>query len=402
MPKRRIIFYTDCFILGGCERAILDLIASQRFCEEYDYLLSYRFSKDYQAGMRTLAYDIPKENIRKVYLPDIHSWHYGLEKNIANSFLRNSLKKLESLLFRILMPVLFLYEFVYFLFLFHRSKADAVHINNGGYPGALSCCIASLAAKCIGYKQIFFSVHNMAKRNKFIYDAFIDFCVKRSRPILVTASLATAEALVNNRGFDKSKIVNIYYGTKEPAVKNIDKKMHISMVGRFEERKGHRYAILAFKKLLSEHREYKDLKFLLMGEGPLLIKMKNLVAAEKIQGNVEFLGHVNKCIEYVASSLFLINPSLNYESLPYSILEAMSVGTPVIGTAVAGIPEEIKDGITGIIVPPADIPSIYKAMFALLSDSEKRISMGIEAKQRFLNLFTLDRMIKDYMRLYSN
>jgi len=176
----------------------------------------------------------------------------------------------------------------------------------------------------------------------------------------------------------------------------------ITMVARFEERKGHRHVLLALKNLITEHPEYVNLKLLLFGDGPLLQTIKNLALAVGIEENVVFLGHRNDRISYVVSSLFLVNPSLGYESLPYSILEAMSVGVPAIGTNVGGIPEEIENGVTGIIVPAADIGALSRAMFILLSNNEKRIKMGTAAKERFKELFTADRMVESYMSLYES
>lgn len=173
------------------------------------------------------------------------------------------------------------------------------------------------------------------------------------------------------------------------------------MVARFEERKGHNIAILAFKKLILENPQFINYQLFLIGGGHLLEKVKEFSVSQRLDKNVVFLGQRNDYLDFVVSSLFLINPSLEGEDLPYIILEAMAQGVPVIGTDVAGIPEEIENGKTGIIVPPKNPEALNQAMLNLLSDSKKRIEMGIAAKMRFEQLFTLDRMVKNYTALYN-
>lgn len=402
MPSKRIIFYTDCFLFGGCEKPIFEITSSQDFLRRYDHLLVYRATSEYIEGMRSDFPDVAGSKLRGVKFPDIHTWHLRIEKRLSGNALLDIYKKTVSALFRVLRPFIFLYEIVFLWSLFLKEKADIVHVNNGGYPGSLSCRAAVLAARCAGVKRVVLGVHNMVRRSCGIFDPIVDFFVRRSVSFVVSVSEASGSALSADMGFDKSKIVNIYNGIKGAGVIKIDPPgRRISMVARFDERKGHALAILALKKLISGHPELNDIKIIFMGEGPLLSEIKGLAAGEGIGQNTIFMGHRSDCLAHVASSLFLINPSLEYESLPYSIIESMSLGIPAIGTSVGGIPEEIEDGVTGIIVPPCDSAALAQAMFSLLSDENKRHTMGEMAKKRFGRLFTLDAMIGNYLALYD-
>lgn len=372
MAKKRIIFYTDCYIFGGCEKPIFEIISSERFYKNYDYLLIYRISKAYQKGM-SISFAIPSEKTKAVWFPDINTFSFYLDDSVKNAVLLKLYKKFLTGLFIILQPAILLYEFLYLAHLFSKEKGEFVHINNGGYPAALSCRVAAIAARLSGKKHILLNVHNMVYKNGSLFDRIIDSGVRKSVSFVITVSLASELSLITNRGFNKNKILNIYNGIKMiPSIKKVSGR-YISMVGRLEERKGHKYAILAFKELISKHPEYQDIKLLFIGDGPLLPELKNCIYQEKLDDKVIFLGYRTDCIDYIASSLFLINPSLGGESLPYSIMEAMSVGIPVIGTDVAGIPEEIYDGITGILIPPGDIKALSEAMLILLTDNKKRL-----------------------------
>jgi glycosyltransferase involved in cell wall biosynthesis len=143
------------------------------------------------------------------------------------------------------------------------------------------------------------------------------------------------------------------------------------------------------------------LKLIFLGTGPLLKKMQRFVFRQGLEKNIDFLGYRSECINYIANSSFLLNPSLELESLPYSILEAMSVGVPAIGTNVGGIPEEIEDGVTGIIVAAGDTEKLVQAMLTLIKDSRKRQEMGEASRRRFADSFTLDKMLDNYLQLYA-
>lgn len=410
--KKRVVFYTDCYIFGGCEKPIFEVLSSSEFRSKFDYLLIYRDSQEYKKGLSLFFPSCLEKEVKAVKFFDLNTFFIYLERVITNQELLRIIKKIARILFYFFAPFIMIYEFLYFFFLFLREKADIVHINNGGYPGALGCLMATIAAKSAGKKNILFSVNNMAFKKKSIFDFFIDPLISISVTLFVTASKATSLILSANRDFDKRYIINIYYGLRESRDKkdsplpedNLslhDKNNSICMVARFEERKGHRCAILAFGKIIRNYPEFSWLKLFLVGDGPLLEEMKNLALTEGLENNVFFLGYRDNPTDYIAASLFLINPSLENEDLPYSIIEAMSIGIPAIATNVAGIPEEIEDGISGIIIEPGDIEALSQAMLSLLVNKELRLKMGIAAKSRFLELFTIERMIENYIKLYE-
>lgn len=410
VKKKRILYYTDCFIFGGCEKPIFEVIGSRDFVSGYDYSIIFRSSKEYVEGLASFRPSFPKEKLTGIKLLDVVFVNIYLTKKISNQFIMRMLRKFMTVLFLFLTPFIFIYDLILLSYLFNKKKVDVIHINNGGYPAALSCRAAAVAARFAGIKKIILSIHSTAVKDAGFADKVIDFFVKRSVGVIVTGSRASGLALVKNRGFDQSKIITIYHGVrpsgiatgKRPVGDDACLGRYISMVARFEDRKGHRYAVQAFKKVIEGNPLFSDLKLVLVGDGPVLDDIKELVASEGIGNNVRFMGHRNDYADYVASSLFLLNPSTGYEDLPYVIIEAMSLGVPVIGTDIAGIPEEIEDGVTGIVVPPKDSAALERAILKMLSDEESRIRMGRAAQERFHELFTMDKMVNNYLRLYSD
>jgi glycosyltransferase involved in cell wall biosynthesis len=78
------------------------------------------------------------------------------------------------------------------------------------------------------------------------------------------------------------------------------------------------------------------------------------------------------------------------EGLPRAVLEAMSLGVPAIASRIAGVGEQIEDGVTGLIVPQADPPALAAAIVRIATDGALRDRMGARARQVVSERFTVD------------
>ena len=89
------------------------------------------------------------------------------------------------------------------------------------------------------------------------------------------------------------------------------------------------------------------------------------------------------------------------EGLPYTILEAMRAGVPVVGSRVGGIPDLIEQEGTGIIVPPKNPQDLSGAIQRLLDDKALRTKFGKQAHKRAQERFSFDTMLSATIRLYN-
>ena len=126
-------------------------------------------------------------------------------------------------------------------------------------------------------------------------------------------------------------------------------------------------------------------RLFLAGEGPYFPRLRDQASREGLIGRVSFTGFMRDrdLWSLMGRCRAVVVPSIWYENSPMVILEAYSLGRPVIATAIGGIPEMVEDGQTGILVPPGDIKALAEAMQWLLDNPAQALAMGM-AGQRLL------------------
>lgn len=162
--------------------------------------------------------------------------------------------------------------------------------------------------------------------------------------------------------------------------------------GRLAHSKGQDVVIRALA-LLGAQNIMPRVRF--VGAGQQLNAYQTLVAELGVEEQCEFAGAVSheEMYRQMASAAFTIVPSRS-EAFGLVNVESMSVGTPVIASAVGGIPEIIRDGVDGFLIPPDDPEALAEKIKMLYSDPALREQMGKNARQRFLDVFEQTRNIE--------
>ncbi len=124
----------------------------------------------------------------------------------------------------------------------------------------------------------------------------------------------------------------------------------------------------------------------IVGEGPLKEQMTSYMKSKGNGVKVEFLGHKshNEVIELIKMARFLVLPSECYENFPYSIIEAMACGKPVIASRLGGIPELVRNWETGLLFNPGDPENLSLKIKFLFRHPDKAKALGESAKE-FVN-----------------
>lgn len=156
--------------------------------------------------------------------------------------------------------------------------------------------------------------------------------------------------------------------------------------------------------ILLEAAAGTDIPIVIVGDGPEEIELKR--QAESLQlKNVHFLGALPEPDKVALLTLCyaLAFPShLRSEAFGISLLEGAMYGKPMISSEIGTGTTYINvAGQTGMVVPPSDPAAFRQAMEYLLAHPQEAAQMGINARQRYLDLFTADKMASNYARLYQ-
>ncbi|HEY7412125.1 MAG TPA: glycosyltransferase [Vicinamibacteria bacterium] len=168
------------------------------------------------------------------------------------------------------------------------------------------------------------------------------------------------------------------------------------VVGRLEERKGHRFFLEAMARVVAADA---DAMGLVVGEGSQAEALRAQHGALALGDRVRLLGYRPDLAETLAAVDVFVLPSL-MEGHPLAILEAMAAGKAVVATAVGGNGEAVEDGVTGVLVPPADAGALADAVGALLRDPARAARLGQEGRRRVEARFSLSAAVRANEELY--
>lgn len=165
----------------------------------------------------------------------------------------------------------------------------------------------------------------------------------------------------------------------------------LGSVGRLTDQKGHRYLLEALRRL-----DRRDVRVLIAGEGPLRDELERLAGGLP----VTFLGQRDDVPRLLAALDVFVFPS-EFEGLPFTLLEAMAAGVPVVASDVDGNRDAVEDEVTGILVPPRDPRALADAIGRQLERPDERARLGEAGRRRAAEVFSLERMVERTQAVYE-
>ena len=170
----------------------------------------------------------------------------------------------------------------------------------------------------------------------------------------------------------------------------------VTFSGTLVERKGAEPLIRAWKAVVA--RDPKA-HLLLLGKGPLVPPLQQLVRDLGIEGSVTFHGHTPKVAEFLHATDIFVLPSLQ-EGMPNTLLEAMACGLPAVATRIGGVVDVMQDGESGIVVEPGDSEGLAAGILRYLEDKDFAELAGRSAHGTIRERFSLDTIAARYVDLY--
>lgn len=314
--------------------------------------------------------------------------------------------KVEVLPFRTLRDFLHLPRLITYL---RHIQPDLVHIHTT-VPGNI---LWRLACKVIGMPLInHIHIENYfgpvgIKANLVRH---LDTFTARIPECFIAVSKYVSD-MITKQGYQKERVHVVYNGVpwevrSIPDTVPLSKDKNaliIGCVGRLCESKGQKNLILAFSNILDD---FSSATLWLIGKdqqngGKYEIELRSLAESLGINNQVVFWGHQDDVRRLMEQMDVLVLPSYD-EGFPLVLLEAMSVGLPVIASRVAGVPEMIVDGETGILIPPGNIEVIGDEIKRLMSNPLFRKSLGEKGRERVLKEFSKEKMLGQVRELYAS
>jgi glycosyltransferase involved in cell wall biosynthesis len=293
-------------------------------------------------------------------------------------------------------------------------EADLVHVVTNGLG-----VLPALAAKWRHGTPMLVSEHGVYIREQYMHlrrppfawpvkELFLRFVRLICALGYQEADLIAPGNVYNKRweeqlGADPSRLRTVYNGVDPvdfPMLHEEPEVPTISWVGRIDPVKDLETLLLAFSQVLKEMPEARLRMFgsPARGREKYLEGCQALAADLGISEQATFEGRVRRIRDAYQAGHVVVLCSIT-EGFPYALIEAMTCGRSCVGTDVGGVREALAD--TGIVVPPRNPAVLAQACLRLLRDASLRRDLGAAARQRALELFTVDRTISTFDEIYK-
>lgn len=244
---------------------------------------------------------------------------------------------------------------------------------------------------------------------KRAHHVFTERVLMRRTDRVVASAESVKQVYVRQIGADPAKVDVVYNAvdwsrlttttTREALRASIGVPQNavvIGIIARLTEQKGHRVLFDA----LAQTQALRDVHLVVVGGGELEGDLRAHVGASGLSSRVHFLGPRRDLGDLLASWDLFVMPSF-WEGLPLSLVLAMGAGLPVVATRVAGIPEVVQDGATGLIVEPGSSAALGAALARMVGDRPLAARLGQAARAFALPRFGVDGYVNALVGLYD-
>jgi len=175
------------------------------------------------------------------------------------------------------------------------------------------------------------------------------------------------------------------------------------LIGQIIGRKGHHVVIEAMARI---RERFPDLQFRLrvFGSGPddYVNRVKSLAATRGVEHLVEWCGYQSSRDDIYPEIDFGVVPTTDPEPFGLVAIEPAVYGKPVIASATGGLPEIIRDGVTGFLVPPSDVDFLADRIAKLIADPALVRSLGERAYTDYKDRFSVTQFVDAYSRIIDS
>jgi len=174
----------------------------------------------------------------------------------------------------------------------------------------------------------------------------------------------------------------------------------VGMISKLWEGKGHRSLLQAWHQIQPDWSGGDRPHLMIVGEGPLEDELKQRVRQLELTNSVTFTGFRADIPEVTSAVDVAVLPS-EFEGMGRVVLEAMAAGKPVVASRVGGIPDLVRDGVNGLLVPPNDVAALAAALRKVLTDGALREQLSEGAADSLDRKYSSSAMIEQIHAFYN-
>lgn len=288
--------------------------------------------------------------------------------------------------------------------LLRRERPDIVHVNSSrdSWLAALATRLLDPRPKVVRSRHISAPLtDNWATH--LLYRRLFDM-------VIVTGGERNRQDLIHRDGIAPDRVAAFPIGLDvehfSPAKPRSDIRTElgipsghllVGIISYLRDYKGHRYFVEAAAKVLKQHH---NVGFLIVGEGPEEQNIRAQVERLGLAADVRMLGFRDDLLDVFRSLDLFVIPTVEGDTIPQVLMQALAVGLPVVSTTTGSIPDVVTDGESGFIVPPRDIDALADRIGRLLADPELRAAMGGKGRRKVERSYSIDRMVDELEQVY--
>jgi glycosyltransferase involved in cell wall biosynthesis len=284
------------------------------------------------------------------------------------------------------------------------KKIDIIHSNSG-----LDRTIAAYAGRITGALN-FTTIHSClsirnnfmhAFRNKFLLDHFTPVGNSIRKILTDIDKIPSEKITVVNIGIPRYETIFNPEGRQKirEQLKIPTEQIVLGTLSRLVEFKGHKFLLRAVKELQNQG---KNFVLLIAGDGPLKNDLMDETNMLGISDRVFFLGHRTDISDLLSSMDIFVQPSKDFggETFPVAILEALSIGLPVVASEVGDLSTLVNE-TNGILTNPEDVQQLSALLNSLISNKGRIIELGKNSRKKFESEFTVEIMTERMEKVYN-
>ena len=275
------------------------------------------------------------------------------------------------------------------------SGASQIHAHFGTNSADVAMLVTAL-----GGPPFSFTVHGP---EEFLRPVGLSEKIRRAVFVVAISSFARGQLYLWSQQTDWHKIKIVRCGIDESFYQNIPNQPGVAArlicVGRLAAEKGQLLLIEAAARLARKGMRFE---LVLVGDGPMRGQLGELILKYGLADRIRITGWISSSAvrEEMLAARALVQPSLA-EGLPVVIMEAMTLRRPVVATFIAGIPELVRDGETGWLIPAATVDELANAMEDCLSKTPEELQrLGENAYRRAIASHSIDAQAAHLAELF--